>query len=113
MRPVICDAYGATQEAVISGAVRLCRPPRALLKFRSDVIWRSVTYHSPPAHIRSTAGCAARPSTFRPETVLMTESELVSIESRAGVRLPQRYRDVVLNYPQALLDMAEVYPGRN
>jgi hypothetical protein len=41
----------------------------------------------------------------------MTESELASIESRAGVRLPQRYGDVVLNYPQPLLDMAEVYPG--
>ena len=41
----------------------------------------------------------------------ITESELDSIQSRMGLVLPQRYRALVLNYPQELLDMADVYPG--
>lgn len=41
----------------------------------------------------------------------ISETELDSIQQRTGLMLPQRYRAVVLNYPQALLDMADVYPG--
>lgn len=40
----------------------------------------------------------------------MTDEELDQFEAKCGVTLPSRYRSILLNYPQALLDMADVYP---
>ena len=37
----------------------------------------------------------------------MTESQLNNVERILGVRLPGRYRSLLLNYPQTLIDQGE------
>lgn len=41
----------------------------------------------------------------------MNDQNLIDIAQQAGVTLPSRYRALLANYPQQLLDMANVFPG--
>lgn len=43
----------------------------------------------------------------------MNEQQLDQLEHDSGHKLPAVYRKVLLNYPQELIDFAEVYPMKN
>jgi len=40
----------------------------------------------------------------------MNQKELNQLEEPVGLKLPDRYRTILLNYPQDLIDLAHVYP---
>lgn len=40
----------------------------------------------------------------------MNEQQIDQLEIDSGLKFPERYRTILLNYPQDLIDMADVYP---
>lgn len=42
----------------------------------------------------------------------MTPEDIAQLEQATGLSLPERYRETLQNYPQSLLDLAEIYPQK-